>query len=223
MANELLVEKMISTIEMPSVRQMAERGLLNAPDYFWEIPSSSSGKYHPVDELVRGGLVVHTLKVLYVFETLAPSVVYDPAVLHGLWNYEADCIRCAILLHDTFKNGTPNCGHTVHEHPIIASQEFRRREINNPLQKGVDIIDSLIASHMGKWTQSKYSETILPDPEEYEGRVAKMAKIVHLCDFLAAQKTFLNIQAFRHFMCDEDGLNIPESCFPEWVDQVCHF
>ena len=94
---------------------------------------------------------------------------------------------------------------------------------NNPPQKRVDIIDSLIASHMGKWTQSKYSETVLPDPEEYEGQVAKMAKIVHLCDFLAAQKTFLNVQAFRHFMCDEDGLNIPESFFPEWIDQVCRF
>lgn len=227
MANKLkeLVERMTSTITIGSIRQIAKVSLLESPKYFWTIPSSSSGKYHPVDELVKGGLVIHTLKALYVFETLAPSLngLNENSPFTGIIEVRgADCIRCAILLHDTYKNGIENCGHTIHEHPLVAANELRKRFKEVPVN--TETIAKLIESHMGKWTTSPYSQVVLPRPEEHQPTyTTTLARIVATCDFLAAQKTFLNVQAFRHFMCDEDGLNIPESCFPEWIERVCNF
>ena len=39
-----------------------------------------------------------------------------------------------------------------------------------------------VASHMGKWTTSKYSDVVLPRPK------TDIQKCVHLCDYLASRK-----------------------------------
>jgi hypothetical protein len=49
-------------------------------------------------------------------------------------------------------------------------------------KEDIDFICSAIASHMGRFNTSEYSDVILPLPKTPE------EKFVHMCDFLASRK-----------------------------------
>ena len=199
MANKLkeLVERMTSTITIGSIRQIAKVSLLESPKYFWTIPSSSSGKYHPVDELVKGGLVIHTLKALYVFETLAPSLngLNENSPFTGIIEVRgADCIRCAILLHDTYKNGIENCGHTIHEHPLVAANELRKRFKEVPVD--TETIAKLIESHMGSGLHPRTRKWCCLDPKNISPHILQpWQELLRLAIFSPHKKHSL---MFRH-------------------------
>ena len=83
------------------------------PDYFFEIPASSSGLYHPVFSLGEGGLVRHVKVAMRVLEEMFRDEafgVYD--------DYKKDLIRMALLLHDGLKAGFEYSGHTIVDHPV---------------------------------------------------------------------------------------------------------
>ena len=62
-----LFEKVImNEIENEELRNFALYSANEIPNYFWEIPASSSGKYHPITDLGEGGLVRHPLMVCKV-------------------------------------------------------------------------------------------------------------------------------------------------------------
>lgn len=73
----------------------------NAPDYFWTVPASSTGKNHRADENGEGGLVHHTARACAVGEHLIRAFDYQ-------WNskpFIANYVRAALLLHDSFRSG----------------------------------------------------------------------------------------------------------------------
>lgn len=97
------------------------------PDYFWEVAASSSGKYHPEDHRGRYGLWLHTKRAFTEYEALARSYYHQ-----GLINeWEMDCGRSAILLHDMFKYGWPAKNHTTKDHDVFAA-EFLRENTDLP-------------------------------------------------------------------------------------------
>ncbi len=69
---------------------------LHIPEYFWTVPSSITGKYHPIDSLGEGGLVRHTIKVINMGLKLASA---NPKM-----NYDEVIIACAF--HDITKYGS---------------------------------------------------------------------------------------------------------------------
>ncbi len=86
------------------------------PDYFWTIPASSTGKYHPSFDLDRGGLVRHTKMTLLVAEELLELEQY--CHLNRIQVYTA------LMLHDTIKNGTHGSRYTVRNHAEQAAIAF---------------------------------------------------------------------------------------------------
>ena len=153
------------------------------PDYFWTVPASSSGKYHPQCDLGEGGLVRHSIMVATCAEDLVISEMFvrDCPV-------NRDIARVAALFHDTWKNGIADekgeyGTHTVHEHPKFAS-EFVRKALEDanidPLK--VEMICGAIYTHMGKWCVSKYSEVALSKPR------TDFEKMVHIADYMASRK-----------------------------------
>lgn len=153
------------------------------PKYFWSVPASSTGKYHPSISLGEGGLVRHTICVFTIAEELLKLRMFS------YLNIYKDEIFIACLIHDTYKSGEKE-GYTIHEHPLIAAEQFSNfansKNLSNEDLKKVDIIKKCVQSHMGQWTTSNRSEVILPLPtESYE-------KFVHLCDFLASRKLIGN-------------------------------
>ena len=70
------------------------------PDYFFEIPASSSGKYHPKISLGNGGVVRHTV--------FAVDLALELFRVYNFTDIEKDIIVISLAIHDTFKSGITN-------------------------------------------------------------------------------------------------------------------
>lgn len=181
----------LSCIEDRVYRDLATRSLRKVPDYFWIVPASSSGKYHPKSSLGIGGLVRHTKSVFAISEELLKHQLYSP-----FSNEEKDQIRIAILLHDACKQGTNKEGsYTVPEHPLLVREALDpvqgyaytddwsgTMEANTHDRMWSEICD-LIETHMGVWNKDKEGKEILDVPK------TKAQLHVHMCDYLASRKS----------------------------------
>lgn len=190
-----LFSKELGYFHNPMLVRFAEHCLSQIPDYFFHIPASSTGKYHPQYALGEGGLVRHTKAAMGIFHELCRADIdmyyyqeyylLADDTLSGLDREGLqDEIYLALLLHDCMKQGFEE-GHTLHEHPLIAAQFFTAEA----KAWGLDVlliqrVASMISSHMGKWNVSKFSPVMLPTPE----MGAWGNKLVHLCDYLASRK-----------------------------------
>lgn len=160
------------------------------PDYFRHIGASSSGKYHPAYTIGEGGLIRHTKAAVAVAQDLFKAEIYD------FVQRDMDIVTSALILHDGLKCGMWE-DHTAFEHPLLMEyfvyekyEEYIKLNhldnINNITDlifgESVILLASAIASHMGKWTTSKYSDVVLPCPK------TDIQKCVHLCDYIASRK-----------------------------------
>ena len=152
------------------------------PDYFFEIPASSTGKYHPEFASTEHGLVKHT--------KVAVRIAYELLNNPGLNNFtdsEKDIIIMAIILHDGFKSGKIKEKYTRFDHPILAASYVRESKYKLSLSDDeVELLARVISSHMGIWNKDFNDNEILPKPcDKYE-------RFVHMCDYLSSKK-FINV------------------------------
>ena len=174
----------LSYIKDDKIRLSTIYLLNNLPDYFYIIPSSSSGKYHPEYALGVGGLVRHTKAAVRIAIELFRDNVFNTFEFS---EHSHDLIIMALLLHDGFKQGKVASNHTSFDHPLIAANFVFENIANLPMSKFDALqVRRLIASHMGPWNSDKTGKIILPVPMTNE------EKFVHLCDYMAS-RNFLNI------------------------------
>lgn len=176
-------EKELNYIDNKLLREFIKECLIKAPKYFYEIPASSSGKYHPKQDLGVGGLVRHTKAVV--------QVALDLIRCEQFWNSteSKDEIISACILHDIIKNGFKDCGHTLIEHPLLANEFIEKvfRESSdkyNGIWRSKNYIQTLIGSHMGVWNKDKDGREILPEIGNYN----PCGLLVHLADYIASRK-----------------------------------
>ena len=153
------------------------------PDYFFSIPASSTGKYHPQFALGEGGLVRHTkAAVRFAYELLNNNCIGN------VFNeQEKDLIIISIIMHDGCKSGLTKGEYTVANHPLIVSKLIKDNQNKLTLnEEEINLLCSMIESHMGEFNKDYRGNSILPLPQN------KYQKFVHMCDFLASKK-FLNI------------------------------
>lgn len=98
--------------------------------------------------------------------------LFNSYINNQLLNFKNELLF-SCLFHDCCKNGIENKKHTEHSHPIIAHDFINKCYYDfsetHPYNKiNITIIINTIAKHMGKWTNSKYSNIILPAPEYEE-------------------------------------------------------
>ena len=85
----------------------------NIPDYFFEIPASSTGKYHPKFSLGDGGLVRHTKAAVRIAYELLQLEQYNK-----FESWQRDIIYGALIVHDGLKHGYTMPQYTQAEHPM---------------------------------------------------------------------------------------------------------
>lgn len=172
----------LSKISSQEVRVSTETVLEMLPDYFYEIPASSSGKYHPQFSLGKGGLVRHVKVAMRILEEIFKDEVF------GIYDeYTKDLMRMALMLHDGFKSGINNIGHTCSEHPVIMSDFILNNKDKLLISENDSkFVSDLIRSHMGPWNKDKEGNVIMPVPKTRE------EIIIHLCDYIAS-RNFLNV------------------------------
>lgn len=175
-----LFEKEISYMEIENIKDFFKKAITLVPDYFFEVPASSSGKFHSNLECGFGGLVYHTRSVAKVANYLVNLQQYKSK----LNEVEKDCVICAALLHDCLKHNWENkTGFSVHQHPVLAS-EFVKTDsrLNEIVSDEIRVmIADAIASHSGEWTTSKRSKIVLPSPQTL------VQELVHLSDYIASR------------------------------------
>lgn len=164
----------LSYIADPEIREFAKVLLENADDYFFTVPASSSGKYHPSFALGNGGLVRHTKAVAYfVNEFIRPEMEFGTVDRR-----DADLLIVAAIAHDIKKQGDGIEGHTVKEHPTLASKfvqhVFDEYEFDGVTQSDIDFIRNVVESHMGPWQNPKPS--------------SRHQLILFYADFIASRK-----------------------------------
>jgi 23S rRNA maturation-related 3'-5' exoribonuclease YhaM len=86
--------KEINLIEDHDIRSFTRAMLLKA-DKFWYIPSSNQPGFYPPDEMLTGGLLLHTKRVFRCVEILC--------VLYQVPQSSIDQLKAAALLHDITK------------------------------------------------------------------------------------------------------------------------
>lgn len=153
------------------------------PNYFYEVPASSTGKYHPSFALGNEGLVRHTKVAVRIAKELM-----DNESLTNFNQNEKDLIIMALTLHDGLKSGMEKSEYTKFEHPILMANYIKENkgklELNND---ELNIVTNCIETHMGPWTKDYKGNEILNPPKD------KYQRFVHMCDYLASRK-FLDVK-----------------------------
>lgn len=153
------------------------------PDYFFEIPASSTGKYHPDFASTSHGLVKHTK----VAVRIAKELLDNPG-LNNFTDDEKDIIIMALILHDGCKSGMVKEKYTRFDHPLIICDLINENRSKLSLNDDeVNLLTKIISSHMGIWNKDYNGNEVLPIPKD------KYQRFVHLCDYLSSKK-FINIK-----------------------------
>lgn len=174
----------LNYINDEQIRESTKYLLDRLPDYFYQMPASTSGRFHPEFSLGEGGLVRHTKAAVRIAIELFRDSVFNTFEFK---EHEQDLIIMALLLHDGFKQGWNEEGHTRFDHPLIAANFIFDNIANLPMKQFDTLqVRRLVASHMGPWNTDKDGKKILPIPVRYD------EKFVHACDYLAS-RNFLNI------------------------------
>lgn len=171
----------LALIQNPDIRAFVEKCILKTPDYFYRVPASSTGKYHPEYSLGDGGLIRHTKALIYIAKELLTLEHYQ----HKFTSDERDIMIAAGILHDSFKHGDTEQQYSIADHPVVAANHVLEWAEQKEIGFARTIADC-IRSHMGEWnTDYKTKKPIMPKPE------TDMEKFVHECDYLASRKSLI--------------------------------
>lgn len=188
---EEIFSKELSFITDDGIRKFVTIIINELPEYFFKVPASSTGKYHPSYTLGDGGLVRHVKAAVNIAHEILQTTIFD------FNEREKDIIYSSLILHDGLKHGEEKNikynkdgeSNTVFEHPLIMGnfiikKYYESKEYLLPFSTMFSI-SSAIRSHMGQWTTSNYSTSTLPEPR------TQVEKFVHLCDYLASRKNII--------------------------------
>jgi len=183
-----LFKEELNLVSNKGIKDFIKECINQSPDYaFWDCPSSSSGLYHPLDELAGDGTVLHTKKMFAVAYELSRAFSCE---------YHRDEICTAALLHDLAKQGLEKSGHTLREHPQIMAKlvaDIYNDKFKDSLNKtSANIIYWAIFHHYGPWTDKSVCKPLKDyTPEEL---------CVYTADYIVS-KRFIAVDYIRR-----DGL-----------------
>ena len=153
------------------------------PDYFFIIPASSTGKYHPMYATGDGGLVRHTKAAV----RLAHELLTNNTIGSVFSDDEKDMMIFSLVLHDGLKSGIVKEKYTRFDHPLLIAQFIKDNKDKLSLnEEEINFICKCVSTHMGEWTTDYNGNEVLKKPSN------KYQKFVHMCDFLASKK-FINV------------------------------
>lgn len=192
------MEDEINTLTFDDIKEFGLALLHTIPEYFFKVPASSSGKFHPKNDLGEGGLVRHSITVRKMLRhILEPNGYYD------FTDREVELLELAALFHDSFKSGTQEEYeeniHTKFLHPVLAANHILMESVKKRFDyDSASFMASAIMSHMGQWNTSWREAGTLPLPK------TPAQKALHLADYLAS-RTDINMDIPDPYKPDSDA------------------
>lgn len=181
-------EKLVATFQRElakikdiEIREGVEALLLGGHDEFLQWPASSSGKYHPPDEIGPMGMVIHVKRCV----ALAPDI----ARMYGLDAYGQDILIAASLVHDLYKQGKDGkAGHTVKDHMLIIHEVINMTVVDlnlDPSGKFFSELANACLFHEGVWTP--------PEAHELEDGPNIYATAMHTIDMMVTRRAIYDV------------------------------
>lgn len=161
------------------VREFTKLCIASAPDYFFtDCPASSTGKYHPLNEISWDGTIIHTKKVFNVAYALTRGLDIES-------NRDAICSAC--IIHDLVKKGWKGGQWVQKNHPQLAAELVENIQKDTQLltEQEFTIIRDSVFHHYGPWTTKAHAKPMT----EYS--------LEELCLYIAdyvASKRFLDVK-----------------------------
>ena len=175
-------EKEYTYIKDEKLKEDAKYLVGQLPDYFFEVPASSTGKYHPKYTLGEGGLVRHTKAAIRI----AYELLTNPLIGGKYTSREKDLMIISLIIHDGLKAGKQKSSYTKVEHPLLAASFIEENmDSLNMEDEDIEFISEVVSSHMGPWNKDYDGNEVLPVPKN------KYQNFVHMCDYLASRKAIL--------------------------------
>lgn len=165
-----MLEQATNLIMDPSLKALVKLALKKVPKEFYSEASSSTGKYHPADEINKGGLVLHTCRVVNMANHLGD--------FYKISQKERDILTAGLILHDSCKGGLPWEVYAKDHGDVAAAFIAGLKGGNSADAKEVQ---RAAANHMAQWSQ-KADGTRDPRPPKDQ-----LEQIVSYADYLAAQ------------------------------------
>ncbi len=176
--------KELDFIKDDRIRESCEIILDMLPDYFYEIPASSTGKYHPEFSLGPGGLVRH----VKVAVRIAKELLDNPCIGDKYKSNEKDIMIFTLILHDGLKSGLVYNRYTQANHPtLIKNFVLENKDKIKLTESELNLFAHCVEAHMGPWNTDYDGNEILPKPK------TKYENFVHMCDYLSSKK-FLDVK-----------------------------
>lgn len=149
------------------------------PDYIFDIPSSTSGKYHNATQCQPHGQVYHIIMFAEILNYLLALKCNQEKFKSPR---QRDAMRCVPIFHDAIKCGWNGSSFTVHEHPMLSGAWVRETKVEHDTDSSAkEAIARMCERHSGEWTTSKKSNIVLPEPEN------EMERMIHMCDILSSR------------------------------------
>ena len=184
MKKQDIFKKEISYIKSASIRKDLKTLINLLPDYFFEVPASSTGKYHPGFAQGDGGLLRHTNAAVRI----AYEILSDECLCTGYSDIDKDLVIIGLIMHDSLKYGLVKGKYTLVNHPILAANLIRDNKDKLTLtEEELNLLTGMIEAHMGPFNKDFDGNVMMPLPKN------KYEKFVHMCDLLASKK-FLDIK-----------------------------
>lgn len=176
-------KKELTYIKNEKIRRSLITILDKLPEYFYEISTSSTGKYHPAFSNGEAGLVRHTKAAVRIAKELM-----DNESLTNFNSDEKDLIIFALTVHDGLKSGKNKSQYTAFDHPLQISNFLKenKKELELTTEE-LNLVCRCVETHMGPWTTDYKGNEILEAPKD------KYQRFVHMCDYLSSRK-FLDIK-----------------------------
>ena len=170
-------------IKSDRLKKSAETLVSMLPDYFFVIPASSTGKYHPTFSQGEGGLLRHVKAAIRIGYELLQS-----KVLNNFTDDEKDLIIIAIMVHDGLKKGIEEEKWTRVDHPLLIANFIKDNKDKFLFNdEEINLLYEMTSSHMGEFNKDYNGNEVLPIPK------SKYSRFVNMCDLLSSKK-FLDIK-----------------------------
>ena len=171
-----MIVSFVNSLENNNMRKFAILIIKELPDYWWDVPASSSGKYHPLYVCGIHGLFYHSYAVAQ-FSIWAMSLEQYQNKYSSI---ERDAIKIVSFTHDGLKHGLEEKGHTVWEHPLLMSERYQSYKGKIDVDDNIiDFMSDIVSSHMGQWNTNKKNSVVLPKP------ITEAQQLVHIFDYFA--------------------------------------
>lgn len=169
-------EAELRLIKNEEIRDFIRYCLEKAPPYFYEVPSSSGGKYHPSWANGEGGLVRHS--------RAAAILAVDFARMYKLEGNEADAVVAATIIHDICKWGIPGGKYTTPDHSYTGAKYVHNlaAAYGKEVPKLKEILGG-VAWHNGQWEKRTNGQKVKSFPEEF----SLIEQAVHCADYTASR------------------------------------